>query len=233
VNSLQPNENRPPERTEADHGQCRICMLVRDEYTEAGLVAHLANTHGTLTADDEVRQVLIQLLDATPSKVGEPARALLQVLDRCDTYRSTQHHHEALVSSALIADIRAVIAAEFGVDERPAGRELPRSHVNAVLASHPGPKALFIARSTTGWVGWAGPASGGPKDGMQLPLPIDPEHPARHIQARRMAQWWLERHDWAVDDVWTGLRFEAATAPIRPVPVSSNTTHPEEDHGGH
>jgi hypothetical protein len=68
---------------------------------------------------------------------------------------------------------------------------------------------------------------------LPIDLPIDPEHPARHIHARRMAEWWLERHDWAVDDVWTGLRFEAATAPIRPIPIYSNTTHPEEVHRGH
>ena len=54
---------------------------VRSEYTENGLLAHLVNTHGGLTAEDEVRQVLVQLLGPIPTKVGEPARALGKVLD--------------------------------------------------------------------------------------------------------------------------------------------------------
>lgn len=121
-----------------------------------------------------------------------------------------------------------MIAAEFSaaVDERPAGRELPRGHVNAVLASHPGPKALFVARSTTGWVGWAEPASGRPKDGVLFPLPDRPPASGRAQPSAPHGRVVAGTPRLAVDDVWTGLRFEAAIASIRPVPVYRNTTHP-------
>jgi hypothetical protein len=191
---LHPTEIGPSDGTEVDHGQCRICMLVRGEYAEAGLVAHLANTYGALTAEDEVRQVLIQLLGPAPSQIGEPGHALLRVLDRhlpVDTalprgarLERADRRHPRRDRRRDRRRVRRGRAAR-----RPGS---PRGHVNAVLASHPGPKALFIARSTTGWVGWAGPVSGGPKDGVLFPLPVDPEHATRHIHARRMAEWWLE-----------------------------------------
>lgn len=215
----EPPPDRPP---------CRVCGYGPGEYEEAGPVAHLVNAHGVLTADDEVRAIL----DHYPETTGPAGRAaILATLGRCDEYRATPHYHEQLMTRALIAQVRTGIAAAFGVDERTSASSVPHADLAVIIDQHGGHRCdprVYICRSATGWVAWAGPGAGRPRDGLLFPVPTDAKN------ACAMTAWQLDRHGWMVAGDWQQLRFGAVTAPIRRLPAATTpNTLKEEARNGH